>query len=90
MLKSADTYFENEIGIFDAYLPDDKALAAIAAPVKVLVSDESEAYFDQAAGRLAERLGVGVDSTPGTHFPYLDHPEQLAGTVKAFLARADA
>lgn len=85
MLASADTYFENEIGRFDTYLPDDEALATIAAPVQVLVSEGSLPYFDQAAGRLAERLGVEVTRTPGTHFPYLDHPEDLARTVRPFL-----
>jgi pimeloyl-ACP methyl ester carboxylesterase len=85
MLASADTYFANEIGRFDTYLPDDETLAAIAAPVQLLVSEGSLPGFAQAAGRLAERLGVEVTRTPGTHFPYLDHPEELAQTIKPFL-----
>jgi pimeloyl-ACP methyl ester carboxylesterase len=85
MLSNADTYFANEIGRFDAYLPDDETLAAIATPVQLLVSEGSLPGFAQAAGRLAERLGVEVTRTPGTHFPYLDHPEELAQTIKPFL-----
>jgi pimeloyl-ACP methyl ester carboxylesterase len=82
---SAETYFGVESGSFDSYLPEDEALAAIAAPVQVLVSDGSPAPFAQAAGRLAESLGVEITRTPGTHFPYLDHPDEVAQTVKPFL-----
>jgi pimeloyl-ACP methyl ester carboxylesterase len=85
MLASAATYFGVEIGRFDTWLPADEVLAAIAAPVQVLVSDDSHPFFEQAAGRLADRLGVRTTRTPGTHFPYLDHPQQLAQTIRPFL-----
>jgi pimeloyl-ACP methyl ester carboxylesterase len=85
MLASAGTYFEVESGSFDTYLPEDEALGTIAAPVQLLVSDESLPAFGQAAERLASRLGVEVKRTPGTHFPYLDHPRELAETVRPFL-----
>jgi pimeloyl-ACP methyl ester carboxylesterase len=85
MLASCGTYFGIESGAFDSYLPDDETLAAIREPIQLLVSAGSQPEFAQAAGRLAERLGVEVTRTPGTHFPYLDHPEELAETVKRFL-----
>lgn len=85
MLASAGTYFGNEIGKFDNYLPDDDTLASIAGPVRLLVGDDSLPYFAQAAGRLAARLQVDVTCVPGTHFGYLDHPAQLAQTVSALL-----
>jgi pimeloyl-ACP methyl ester carboxylesterase len=85
MLASAGTYFGNEIGRFDTYLPDDETLAEIAAPVHLLVSEDSLPYFAQAAGRLAARLHVDITRVPGTHFAYLDHPAQLAKTVSALL-----
>jgi pimeloyl-ACP methyl ester carboxylesterase len=87
MLASADTYFGVEIGRFDSYLPDDEALSAISLPVQLLVSDGNLPFFAQAVGRLAERLGVEVTRTSGTHFAYLDHPEELAQTVKGFVRR---
>jgi len=87
MLASAGTYFEVESGSFDTYLPEDEALATITAPVLLLVSDASLPAFGQAAGRLASRLGAEVARTPGTHFAYVDHPEQLAETVRPFLRR---
>jgi pimeloyl-ACP methyl ester carboxylesterase len=85
MLASAGTYFGTEIGKFDTYLPDDDTLASTAAPVRLLVGDDSLPYFAQAAGRLAARLHVDVTRVPGTHFGYLDHPAQLAQTVSALL-----
>ncbi len=83
MLASADTYFGIESGAFDTYLPDDETLAAIATPTQLLVSEGSLLGFAQAAGRLSERLGIEITRTPGTHFPYLDRPRELA--VKPFL-----
>jgi pimeloyl-ACP methyl ester carboxylesterase len=85
MLASAGTYFEKEIGRFDTYLPDDQALAGISTPVQILVSEGSMPYFAQAAQRLAERLKIQTTPTPGTHFVYLDHPDELAQTVRPFL-----
>lgn len=85
MLGSAGTYFGVESGSFDAYQPDGQTLAAIAAPIQLLVSDDSLPAFGEAAGRLAERLGVELMRTAGTHFPYLDHPRGLAETVRPFL-----
>ena len=85
MLASASTYFGNEIGKFDTYLPDDETLASIAVPVDVLIGEDSLPYFAQAAGLLAARLQVDITRVPGTHFGYLDHPAQLAQTVSALL-----
>jgi pimeloyl-ACP methyl ester carboxylesterase len=85
MLASSGTYFGYEIGRFDSYLPDDDTLASIAAPVRLLVGEDSLPYFAQAAGRLAARLHVDVTRVPGTHFGYLDHPAHLAQTVNALL-----
>ena len=90
MLASAGTYFEMEVGRFDTYLPDDQALAGISTPVQIVVSEGSMPYFAQAAQRLAERLGIQTTRTPGTHFAYLDHPGELAQTVRPFLDHVDS
>jgi pimeloyl-ACP methyl ester carboxylesterase len=86
MLASAGTYFEKEVGRFDTYLPEDQTLAEITTPVQILVSEGSIPYFAQAAERLAQRLGIETTRTPGTHFAYLDHPDELAQTVRLFLS----
>jgi pimeloyl-ACP methyl ester carboxylesterase len=85
MRATADTFFEVELGRYEGFLPDDAALAAIAAPVMVLVGTQTHAVYVQAARRLAQRLGVEVTSTPGTHTAYHDHPHELAETVRPFL-----
>jgi pimeloyl-ACP methyl ester carboxylesterase len=90
MLASADTYFGVESGAFDTYLPSDEALGAIDLPIQLLVSDGSLPAFSEAGGRLAGLLGVEVMRTPGTHFPYLDHPDELAEVVRPFLRRISA
>ena len=81
----ADTYLEVERGAFATYLPDEATLAAVATPIQLLLGDQTLPYFAQAAGRLAKRLGVQITSTAGTHFGYLDHPVELAETVRPFL-----
>jgi pimeloyl-ACP methyl ester carboxylesterase len=85
MLASAGTYFGVETGAFDSYLPNEETLASITTPIKLLVSTQSHRFFSEAASRLAELLGVEVTRTPGTHFPYLDHPRELVQTIKPFL-----
>ena len=87
MLASANTYFGVESGAFDSYLPDEETLASITTPIELLVSAQSHPFLSEAAGRLAEWLGVEVIRTPGTHFPYLDHPEALAESIRPFLRR---
>lgn len=88
MVASADTFIGVEAGTFEGYLPDDETLAAITVPVQVLISHDGRIPWHEAAGRLAERLGVEVTRTPGTHVPYHDHPEELASTIRAFLHQA--
>ena len=90
MLASADTYFRIESGAFDTYLPSDETLDGIGVPIEVLVSDASFPAFSEAAGRLARRLGVEVERTPGSHYPYLDRPEELAEKIRPFLRAISA
>jgi pimeloyl-ACP methyl ester carboxylesterase len=85
MLASADTFVGVEVGTFEAFLPDDRTLAAITVPIQLLVSDDGRRPWHQAAGRLAQRLGATVASTPGTHAAYHDHPHELAQTMRPFL-----
>jgi pimeloyl-ACP methyl ester carboxylesterase len=85
MLASADTYFGLERGRFDAYVPPDDVLAAIAAPVAVMAGESTRPPFVQASRRLAERLGVEVTRVPGAHAPYLDHAPELAEAMRPFL-----
>ena len=84
MLATAETFFDVELGSYEGFLPDE-TLADNTVPVLVLVSEQSQPVYAQAAGRLAERLGVAVRRTPGTHSAYDDHPHELAQTIRPFL-----
>ena len=90
LLASAETYFGYEVGRFDEYVPDDSLLATTTVPIEILVSDDSLPEFAQAARRIAPRLGIEITSTPGTHFPYLDHPDEVAQALKRLLRTAAA
>jgi pimeloyl-ACP methyl ester carboxylesterase len=85
---AAATLFGIDLGTYELYLPDDDTLAAIGAPVRLLVSAEGLPAFAEIAGRLGERLGVDVATTPGRHGAYHEYPYELAGTVRPFLRRA--
>lgn len=82
---SASTLFEIELGTYERYLPDDRTLAAIPVPVRLLVSEDGLPVFAEVAGRLGKRLGVEVATTPGRHDAYHTHPDELAETVRRLL-----
>ena len=64
---SARTLIEIELGTYELYWPSDEELAALSAPVRLLVSEDSLSVLDEVASRLAERLGAEITTTPGTH-----------------------
>ena len=66
-------------------MPDDQALAAMAVPVLLVVSEDTHDFFVEVAERLSERLGVDLVTTPGTHGAYHDRPAELAETIRPFL-----
>jgi pimeloyl-ACP methyl ester carboxylesterase len=84
MLASAETYLAERAPIAP-YLPDRAVLKAITVPIQVLISEQTRPFFQQAACRLAEWLNVPVSWTPGSHTPYLDHPDELVRTIQPFL-----
>ena len=82
---SASTVFDVELGTYERHMPDDQALAAIAVPVLLVVSEDTHDFFVEVTQRLSERLGVDVVTTPGTHAAYHDRPAELAETIRPFL-----
>ena len=82
---AASTLFQVELGTYELYLPDEETLAALAAPVHLIVSEDSLSFFAEVIRRLGKRLGVDVATTPGTHAAYHDHPRELAGLIRPFL-----
>jgi pimeloyl-ACP methyl ester carboxylesterase len=82
---SAGTLVEVELGTYELYWPGDEALAALSAPVRLLVSEDSLSVLAEVASRLGERLGMDVTTTPGTHATYHEHPQELAEIIRPFL-----
>jgi pimeloyl-ACP methyl ester carboxylesterase len=82
---TAGTLFGVEMGTYELYMPDDQTLTSLAAPVRLLVSEDSFPFLAQIAGRLGRRLGVQVATTPGGHDVYHEYPEELAAAIRPFL-----
>ena len=82
---TAGTLFEVELGTYELYLPDDHALAAIVAPVRLLVGEEARPVFAEVAHLFGARLRVDVATTPGGHDAYHEHPDELAAAMRPFL-----
>ena len=87
---TASTLFGVELGTYELYMPDDQTLTSLAAPVRLLVSEESEdrlPFLAEIAARLSERLGIDVATTPGGHDAYHEYPDELAAAVRPFLGK---
>lgn len=82
---TASTLFGVELGTYERYMPDDETLAAIAVPVRLLVSEDSLSVFAEMASRFGKRLRVDVATVPGTHAAYHEHPHELAEAMRPFL-----
>jgi hypothetical protein len=77
--------FDIELGTYELYRPDQETVAAIAGPVRLLVSEDGLPFFAKIAGRLGERLGVDVATAPGRHDAYHEHPSEFAEAIRPFL-----
>ena len=82
---TASTLFEVELGTYELYLPDEQTLAALSAPVRLLVSEDGLPFFAEIADRLGQRLGVDVATTPGRHDGYHEYPSAFADALRPFL-----
>jgi pimeloyl-ACP methyl ester carboxylesterase len=84
---TAGTLIGVELGTYELYLPDDETLATIAAPMRLLVSEDSLSVLAEVAGRFGERLGVDVSTTPGRHDAYTEYPDEFAAAMRPFLRK---
>ena len=83
----ARTFVEVELGTYERYLPDEETLAALSAPLYLIVGDDSRPAFTEIARRLGQRLGLDVATTPGGHAAYHEHPRELADLLRPVLRR---
>jgi pimeloyl-ACP methyl ester carboxylesterase len=85
MRASSGTLFGIELGSYEQYLPDDDTLATVAPRVRLLVSTDGPPAYTDAARRLGQRLARNVETTPGTHAAYHDHPIEFAQAIRRLL-----
>ncbi|HET7416899.1 MAG TPA: alpha/beta hydrolase [Solirubrobacterales bacterium] len=79
MLANAESVFGVELPAFQAYRPDEQALADLSVPVTVAVGrDQGAPFFLEAAEWIAARAGAEVVRTPGAHGPQFTCPAELA------------
>jgi hypothetical protein len=85
LCATASTLFRVELGTYELYLPEEETLAALSAPVRLLVSEGGLPFSAEIAGRLGERSGIDVAIASGTHAAYHDQPYEFAKTVRRLL-----
>jgi pimeloyl-ACP methyl ester carboxylesterase len=82
LLANADMVFTMELPAFQAYQPDEAALAAHHPPFEVAVGvDQPAPFFLEAAEWLATRSHSPLIRTPGAHGAHLSDPEALAALL---------
>jgi pimeloyl-ACP methyl ester carboxylesterase len=85
MLANADAVFATELPAFQAYRPDEAALATLATMAMLVVvavgEDQQAPFFLEAATWIADHAGVGVTRTPGAHGPQFTCPAALAAEL---------
>jgi pimeloyl-ACP methyl ester carboxylesterase len=90
MTASAGTLFGIELGTYERYLPNDETLTAVAPRVRLLVSADGLPPYTEVARRLGQRLGRDVETTPGTHTAYHDHPIEFAQAIRRLQRQLNA
>jgi pimeloyl-ACP methyl ester carboxylesterase len=82
LLGNAEMVFAVELPAFQAYRPDEAALAAHHPPFEVAVGvDQQAPFFLEAAQWLAARTASPLIRTPGAHGPQFSDPEALAAVL---------
>jgi pimeloyl-ACP methyl ester carboxylesterase len=87
---TAGTLFDIELGTYELYLPDEETLTSLAAPVRLLVSEDGLPFFAEITGRLGESMGVDVATTRGRHDAYHQHPSEFTEAMRPFLREVSA
>lgn len=95
MLGNAELFFSMELGQFVTYAPDASALSQARVPVAALAGVDHRgadggpgSYHYEAARWVAQRRGSNLIEILGAHTPYLDHPQELAATLRPLIKMA--
>jgi pimeloyl-ACP methyl ester carboxylesterase len=91
MLQNAEAIFTIERSPdFASWCPAEEAMAAVTAPVALLVGGESLGFIGEMAEWLAPRLKVPVGTAPGGHAAYFDRAPELAEALRPILRQWSA
>jgi pimeloyl-ACP methyl ester carboxylesterase len=85
MLANADAFLGVELQAFLRYKPASAALLASRVPMRVGIGTTSVPDAVGGAHWLADVLGVGLTTIPGSHTPYWDDAELFARTIRPIL-----
>jgi pimeloyl-ACP methyl ester carboxylesterase len=87
IVGNAEVFFNYETPLLSSYQPDELRLEANRVPVQVGAGERTPPMMREMAEWLASRLNVSVDTIPGGHVGYVEHPEYVANAIKPFLLR---
>lgn len=82
LLDNAEMVFGVELPAFQAYRPDERALASAHPPLEIAVGEAQLApFFHEAAQWLATRTNSPLVRTPAAHGPHFSCPGRLAAML---------
>lgn len=87
IIGNAEVFFNYETALLSSYRPDEVRLQNNRLPVQVGAGERTPALMREMAEWLASQLNVTVDTIPGGHLAYVEHPEDVAKAIKSFLRR---
>ena len=83
LLGNGEAFFERELPIFAAFVPDRDAMRASGVPLTVVVgSDNRDTWYGDAARWLAEGTGADLVEHPGGHAGVFTHSEAFIALVR--------
>jgi pimeloyl-ACP methyl ester carboxylesterase len=88
ILDNGAAFFERELAMFAAFVPDREAMRASGVPLTVAVgADNRDTWYGAAAAWLAEGTGAELVELPGGHGGLLTHPGALVELVRGIARR---
>ena len=83
LLGNGEAFFERELPVFAAFVPDRDAMRASGVPLTVVVgADNRDTWYGDAARWLAEGTGADLVEQPGGHAGVFTHSEAFIALVR--------
>ncbi len=85
MLGNAEVFLGIELPALVQFVPDAAALSACTVPALAAAGIESRGHWvHDSSAWVADQMGTSLKEIAGAHTPYLDHPDDLAQSIRAF------